>query len=90
MQQGNYPIGSRVLAGTDTVTGVVTGATADIPISAIAAYVAKNGNNGGTTAARPASPGLYQPYFDTTLGQPIWCSQITPSIIWVNAAGVAV
>lgn len=44
---------------------------------------------GGTTSARPASPILYQQYFDTTLGLPIWCSQATPSIIWVNAAGVS-
>ena len=45
---------------------------------------------GGTTAARPASPALYINYFDTTLGQPIWAKQITPTVIWVNAAGVAV
>ena len=27
---------------------------------------------GGTTAQRPADPELYKPYFDTTLGKPIW------------------
>lgn len=42
MQQGNYPIGNRVLAPTDTVTGVVTGTTADIPLSALATYVASS------------------------------------------------
>ena len=36
MQQGSYPIGSRTLVGSDTVTGVVTGTTADIPLSMIA------------------------------------------------------
>lgn len=36
-QQGNYPIGSRTLATTDTATGVVTGSTADIPMSAVIA-----------------------------------------------------
>lgn len=36
-QQGQYPIGSRTLTPTDTATGVVTGSTADIPISAILA-----------------------------------------------------
>lgn len=46
-------------------------------------------NQGGTTAARPASPTLYQEYFDTTLGQPIWCKQVSPAI-WVNAAGATV
>ena len=46
-------------------------------------------NQGGATAARPASPTLYQSYFDTTLGQPIWCKQVSPAI-WVNAAGVTV
>lgn len=44
---------------------------------------------GGTTAQRPAVPKLYQGYFDTTIGQPIWCSQVSPAI-WLNAAGVAV
>ncbi len=45
---------------------------------------------GGTAAARPVAPPLYVNYFDTTLGQPIWAKQITPTVIWVNAAGVAV
>jgi len=50
---------------------------------------------GGTTAQRPTAitlPAvqLYQPYFDTTIGQPIFCSQISPSILWVNSAGVNV
>lgn len=44
---------------------------------------------GGPTASRPTLPYLYQYYFDTTLSQPVWCSQISPAI-WVNAAGVAV
>jgi hypothetical protein len=48
------------------------------------------GVNGGSTAQRPVSPLLYQSYFDTTLGIPIVCSQITPSVIWVNFAGVPV
>lgn len=39
---------------------------------------------GGTTGARPGSPTLYQVYFDTTLGIPIWWSGST----WVNASGV--
>jgi hypothetical protein len=46
---------------------------------------------GGTTAQRPASPQLYQDYFDTTLGFKICAKQISPSVIWVNiATGVAV
>lgn len=44
---------------------------------------------GGTTAQRPTVPRLYQTYFDSTLLQPIWCSQVSPPI-WLNAAGVAV
>lgn len=47
-------------------------------------------NQGGTTAQRPAAPTLNQSYFDTTLGYEIECKQVTPSIIWVNAAGVQV
>lgn len=38
-QQGSYPIGTRVLVATDTVTGVVTSLTADIPLNALATFV---------------------------------------------------
>jgi hypothetical protein len=41
----------------------------------------------GTTAQRPATPVLGQPYLDLTLGLPIWCIQTSPSIKWVNASG---
>lgn len=45
----------------------------------------------GNTAARPNPPPfLGCQYFDTDLMQPIWCSQITPDHLWVNAAGVSV
>lgn len=40
-QQGSYPIGSRVLADADTLTGVVTGQTADVPLSQVPGYVAQ-------------------------------------------------
>lgn len=37
MQQGSYPIGSRTInVATDTATGVVTNATCDIPLNALA------------------------------------------------------
>jgi hypothetical protein len=45
---------------------------------------------GGSTASRPAVPTLYQIYFDTTLQQPVFASQVIPTVIWVNAAGVPV
>jgi hypothetical protein len=51
---------------------------------------------GGPTSGRPASPTLWQVYLDTDLGSvaghavPIWCTQITPSIIWCNSSGVSV
>ncbi len=44
----------------------------------------------GSTADRPASPAMAQPYFDTTLGFLIITSQISPSVIWVNMAGYPV
>jgi hypothetical protein len=44
---------------------------------------------GGTTAARPAVPTLYQTYVDTTLGVPIFCTQVSPPI-WINSVGVVV
>lgn len=42
MQQGNYPLAGRTLAVSDTVTGVVTGATADIPLSALSTFIVAN------------------------------------------------
>jgi hypothetical protein len=45
---------------------------------------------GGTTAQRPTAPVLYQQYFDTTLGKPIWCSQVTSSVVWKDATGATV
>jgi hypothetical protein len=38
-QQGSYPIGGRTLAGGDTLTGVVTGATADVPLTKLGAFL---------------------------------------------------
>lgn len=44
----------------------------------------------GSTASRPNPPPFVGcQYLDTTLGQPIWCTQVS-SPIWINAAGVAV
>jgi hypothetical protein len=53
-----------------------------------AAIAALGAPQGGNTAGRPASPLLYQYYFDTQVGFPVWCSSISP-VTWVNAAGVA-
>lgn len=50
-QQGNYPIGSRTLALTDTATGVVTGSTADIPLSAVVALAWTGATNAQITAS---------------------------------------
>jgi len=49
----------------------------------------------GTTAQRPtlaSVPPVFvgREWFDLTLELPIWCLQVTPSIVWVNAAGVQV
>lgn len=38
----------------------------------------------GNTAGRPATPSLGLPYFDTTIGQPVWWN----GAAWVDAAGV--
>ena len=37
--------------------------------------------------ARPTNPEIGEMFFDITLGKPIWCKQITPNIIWVDAIG---
>ncbi len=46
-------------------------------------------DDSGTTAQRP-TVGLFvgRPYFDTTLGQPIWLKSVTPTV-WVTADGIA-
>lgn len=41
---------------------------------------------GGTTGSRPVSPVLYQLFFDTTLGKPIWWDGAN----WVDATGATV
>jgi hypothetical protein len=88
-EQGSYPLNGRTLAGTDTVTGVVTGQTADIPLSVLATFVQAGSPQSGPTTSRPVPVFVGQPFFDTTLGYMVWCSQITPSI-WADAAGVSV
>ncbi len=42
--------------------------------------------SGGSSEERPATPKLYHPYFDTTLGKPIWWTGTK----WVDAVGVDV
>ena len=45
----------------------------------------------GTTALRPTKNlWIGRHYFDTTLGLEIWVKQVTPSVVWVNGAGVSV
>lgn len=88
--QGSYPLNGRTLAGTDTVTGVVTGQTADIPLALLAAFVGVGATPSGPTSSRPIPAFIGQPYFDTTLGFMIWCLQFTPTVLWVDAAGVQV
>lgn len=88
-EQGSYPIGKRTLQPTDTCTGVVTGATADIPLSLLAAFLSVGGSPSGPTTNRPVPTFVGQPYFDTTLGFMVWASQLSPAI-WVAASGVPV
>jgi hypothetical protein len=46
----------------------------------------KTSNSGGATGDRPSSPKLYEFYFDTTLGIPIWHDGTN----WVDATGSTV
>lgn len=41
-------------------------------------------------SVRPTAAYLYQSFFDTVLGQPIWCTDIALPQVWVNSAGVVV
>jgi hypothetical protein len=88
-EQGSYPLNGRVLGPNDTVTGVVTGQTADIPLSLLQAFIGAGSPLAGPTLGRPIPVFIGQPYFDTTLGFMVWCSQILPAL-WVDAAGVVV
>jgi Chaperone of endosialidase len=45
---------------------------------------------GGPTSKRPADPVIGQQYLDSTLGRPIWAAQISPAVVWKDAAGVTV
>jgi hypothetical protein len=92
-EQGSYPLNGRTLQGTDTVTGVVTNQTADIPLSILATFILTTigaGTISGPTTSRPNPPGFVgQSYFDITLGYTVWVKTINPSV-WVDAAGVPV
>lgn len=88
-EQGSYPLNGRTLQNTDTVTGVVTGQTADIPLQVLAAFVGLGGTPSGPTTSRPVPTFIGQMYFDTTLGFSVWAKQLSPAI-WVDAAGVGV
>lgn len=90
-EQGSYPLNGRTLAGTDNCTGVVSGQTADIPLSVLSAFILGTlGQTGsGPTANRPVPTLVGQAYFDTTLGFMVWAKQLSPAI-WVDAAGVTV
>jgi hypothetical protein len=92
-QQGQYPLNGRSLQGTDNCTGVVTGQTADIPLSVLATFILTTlgaGAISGPTTSRPSPPGFIgQYYFDTTLGFPVWVKTISPAV-WVDASGVSV
>ena len=43
--------------------------------------------NSGSTSNRPIPTKIGQFYYDTTLGYPIYCNQITPSVVWHNSQG---
>lgn len=47
-------------------------------------------SDSGTTANRPTSNlWVGRPYFDTTLGYPVWVKTVSP-VVWVNGAGTSV
>lgn len=48
-------------------------------------------SSSGPTTMRPTSSlFIGQPWYDTTLGYPVWVHSIGPPIVWHNAAGAAV
>lgn len=91
-----FPVAITPYLGTDVVVGYQMRGSfptlAQYTMAQLAVAVAPfvSTTTGGTTAQRPATPPQFQNYFDTTLGLPIWASQVTPTVVWVNAAGVPV
>lgn len=69
-----------VVGGTTLSTGIPAAGSVG-PAQLAPAY--------GPTVSRPSPQVVGQFWFDTTIGQPIWCSQVSPAT-WVNAAGVSV
>lgn len=56
-----------------------------------AQVILTDASNSGTTAQRPTTQ-MYvgKPYFDTTLGKPIWLKTPGASPVWVDATGTGV
>lgn len=72
---GANPLGSiTALGGDHSTTGRVI-----LRAYHSSGYAGPNTNlstPAGATAARPPAPRLYQQFFDTTLGKPIWCTAV--------------
>jgi hypothetical protein len=79
---------------TQDAQGMITGTAQDWSafFSAVQ-QVVYNGSRSGPTASRPTDTliGRYvgMPYYDTTLGKPIWLESTNPDV-WVDATGAAV
>lgn len=68
-----------VVGGTTLSTGIPAAGSVG-PTQLAPAY--------GPTVSRPTPQVIGQFWFDTTLGFPVWCSQLSP-VTWVTASGVA-
>jgi len=78
--QGTVALGTMASQNANSVA-ITGGAVSGVEIA----------STRGNTASRPSPPPfLGCQYFDTDLNQPIWCTEITPTHLWVNAAGVSV
>lgn len=53
---------------------------------AVKAATLETVRRGGSTANRPDSPAVFEQYFDSTLGKPIWYDGVN----WVDATGATV
>lgn len=82
------PLNGSEFVPADQLQGPIY-VTVRIPLSSFSS-IGVPGLSFGTTAQRPTSPVISQPYLDTTLGIPIWCSQVSPTVKWIDAAGVQV
>jgi S1-C subfamily serine protease len=82
-------IGNGGLSGSTTVINLGSALGGNTILNVFGQIISSGNPLYFTTAGRPVPTSIGQTGFDTTLGLPVWVSQVSPAI-WVDAAGVQV